>query len=140
MGIVEYFAVEFVGDVGELVEDFLVYVFLFGERLGQEREVLADADFAGVQEFLHHAHKLHELFGDNVKAGCPSCSPKHLGAAVDELSYLLHRIESQTQIEFAHKHIQNEVLVDAEYAKEVGFEGEGAFDFESATCVAISLR
>lgn len=140
MGVVEYFAVEFVGDVGELVEDLLVYVFLFGEGLREEREVLANADFAGVQELLHDAHELHELLGDDVEAGCPSGPSEHLGAAVDELSYLLHGIEGQTEVELADEHIQNEVLVDAEYAEEVGFEGEGAFDFESAACVATSLR
>ena len=140
MSIIEYLSVDFIGNVAKFVKDLLVCIFLFRKGLRQKRQILTYTDLSCVEKFLHDAHKLHKLFGDDFQSGCPSSSRKHLGTAVDELSYLLDCIECQTEVKLLHKYIEDKIFIDTENAQQIGLKGERALYFESFPCIKCILR
>ena len=69
--LLDYLLVNFVGNVTEFIQYFLIDVLPFGRGLRLKRQVLLDADFSGVEELFHNAHELYKLLTDDIQTGRP---------------------------------------------------------------------
>lgn len=121
MGVEDDLFICLVGDVTEFIEDLLVNVFLLGEGLRQEGEVLFDIDLSGIEKLLHNAHELHYFFGDDFQSSSSIGACKHFDIAVDEFLYFFGCVEGEAEIVFVGKDVEDVVFVDAENAEKVGF-------------------
>jgi dsDNA-binding SOS-regulon protein len=120
MRVSDYLFVVLIGNVIEFVENLLVYVLLLRGRLRLQRKILSDSYFSCVEEFLHDAHEFDKFFADDLKAHLAISPCEHLDIAIEELSYFLNTIKGKAQIILLNENVEDIVLVDTEYAAEVG--------------------